>query len=306
VRVHNLIALENTTQKGQYLMAMGAMILTAFFWAVIEILGGLIPKGYSPVQTVWSRYFVHILFMLAIFGPRKRGALMRTDCIGMQIARAMLMLGMPICFIFGTRLLPLNVLWFVFFSTGLLQLLFASYILHEVVSVDLWIASVFGWAGVWLMAGAILPPFNWSLIPPLGMGVCYVIYLLMTRRMRHESAQTNLFHTAFWVVLPLSFLLPLAWKMPTLRVIGIYTGIGLSGYLCLYFLDKTMEMAPAALTAPFFFTIPLWTGILEYIIYHKAPLPLTWLGAVIVLATSAYLVLVESIGRRHLVNSADK
>jgi drug/metabolite transporter (DMT)-like permease len=287
-------------------MAMGAMVLTAFFWAVIEILGGLIPKGYSPVQTVWSRYFVHLLFMLVIFGPRKQGALIQTNCLGMQVTRATLMLGMPVCFVIGTTLLPFHVVWLVFWSSVLVQLFVAGYILHESISADLWLVSVFGWAGVWFMAGVPLPPLNWRLIPPLGMGFCYALYVIMTRKMRHESAQTNLFHTALWVFLPLSFLLPLDWKTPTLRVIGIYTGIGLSGYLCLYFLDKTMEMAPAALTAPFIFTVPLWSSVLEYFIHHKVPTALSWLGAIIIVAASVYIILVESIGRRHLVCAGDQ
>jgi drug/metabolite transporter (DMT)-like permease len=303
MRLANLFAPVKSTQKEQYLMAMGAMVLTAFFWAVIEILGGLVPKGYSPVQTVWSRYFVHLLFMLAVFGPRKRGALVRTNCIGMQFGRAMLMLGMPVCFVFGTMLLPLHLVWLVFWSSVLVQLMFACYILHENISADLWIACVFGWAGVWLMTGAPTPPLNWRLIPPLGMGLCYALYVIMTRKMRHESVQTNLFHTALWVFVPLSFLLPLDWKTPTLRVIGMYAGIGLSGYLCLYFLDKTTEMAPVAMTAPFIFTVPLWSGVLEYLFYHKAPVALTWFGAIIIIAVSAYVILVESIGRRHLVYS---
>jgi drug/metabolite transporter (DMT)-like permease len=302
--VHNFLTLLNATQKGWHLMAMVTMVLAAFFWAVIETLGGLIPKGYSPVQTVWSRYFVHLLFMLAVFGPRQRGALVRTNCIGRQVTRAMLMLVMPICFVFGTILLPLNVVWLVFWSSVLVQLLFAGLVLHENVSADLWIACVFGWAGLWLMTGAALPPLNWRLIPPLGMGFCYALYVVMTRRMRHESSHANLFHTALWVFLPLSPLLPLDWKMPTLRVIGIYLGIGLFGYVCLYFIDKTMEMVPAVLTAPFIFTVPLWSGVLEYFVHHKVPVALTWLGAIIVAAASAYVVVVESFGRRRLVSSS--
>ena len=61
---------------------MAAMTAAAFFWAVIEHLGGFVPRGYSPVQTVWSRYFVHLLFMLVVFPPRQRSALVRTRCLG--------------------------------------------------------------------------------------------------------------------------------------------------------------------------------------------------------------------------------
>lgn len=62
MNLHDFFPLVNTAQKGIYLMATGTMVLAAFFGAVIEISRGLIPEGYSPVQTVWSavlEYFVH-------------------------------------------------------------------------------------------------------------------------------------------------------------------------------------------------------------------------------------------------------
>lgn len=282
-------------------MAMVAMVLTAFFWAAIEILGGLIPKGYSPVQTVWSRYLVHILFMLVVFGPRRRTALVRTTCIGMQVSRALLMLGMPLCFILGVTLLPLKVVWAVSWISSLVVLFLAAVALGERISPELWIVSGLGWIGVWLMLGAIPPPIDWRLIPPLGMGLCYAVYVIMTRTMRTESSCANLFHTALWVLLPLSLLIPFQWKMPTPRLLAVYAGIGILGYLCLYFLDKSMELAPAALSMPLIYTVPIWSSVLDYLVYGELPMKVTILGAMIVLGVISYVVWVESTGKRPLV-----
>ena len=107
--VDRLLAAATASEKGRHLTAMAAMTAAAFFWAVVENLGGLVPRGDSPVQTVWSRYLVHLLFMLIAFGPREGRALVRTRCFGLQVSRALLMVGMPACFIWGAILLPMQI-----------------------------------------------------------------------------------------------------------------------------------------------------------------------------------------------------
>ena len=57
-------------QSNGHRKAMAAMTAAAFLWALVELLGKSVPRGYSPVQTVWSRYLFHILFMSAIFASR--------------------------------------------------------------------------------------------------------------------------------------------------------------------------------------------------------------------------------------------
>jgi len=147
-------------EKKRYLLAMMAMILVGFFWAVVETLGHYIPRGYSPIQTVWSRYLVHMLFMLAAFGPRKRTSLIRTDCLWMQISRALLMLGMPVCFIAGAAFLPIDVVWVVSWCAVTIELGLSAWILRERVRPGLWIAAASGWLGVWVMSGVDFPPLE--------------------------------------------------------------------------------------------------------------------------------------------------
>jgi drug/metabolite transporter (DMT)-like permease len=291
----------NATPKGRHLMAMGAMVLTAFFWAVIEILGSLIPRGYSPFQTVWFRYLVHLLFMIAIFGPSQGKALVRTGCIGLQVSRALLMLGMTVCFIWGTRILPVQDVWLLSWGSVLMLLALGWLLLRERVAPGVWAAAAAGWAGIWVMSGACLQPVTWRYLAPLGMGFCFALYVIMTRRLRTENTYAKLFHTALWVFLPLSFLLPLRWKMPSLQVLGIYAIIGLLGYLCLYFLDKSIDLAPASLSAPLVYTVPVWSCIIDFLIMGKTPGGMAAAGALIVVATSAYMVLGEWSGRVRLV-----
>ena len=225
-------------EKKRHLLAMMAMILVGFFWAVVETLGHYIPRGYSPIQTVWSRYLVHMLFMLAAFGPRKRTSLIRTDCLWMQISRALLMLGMPVCLIAGAAFLPIDVVWVVSWCAVTMELGLSAWILRERVRPGLWIAAASGWLGVWIMSGVDFPTLSWRYLAPVGMGFCFAAYVIMTRCMTGESTSTKLFHTALWVFGALSLIVPFLWKTPTPRTLVIYILIGIIGFFCLLFWTK--------------------------------------------------------------------
>ena len=289
------------SQKGRQLTAMAAMTAAAFFWAVVEHLGGFIPKGYSAMQTVWSRYLVHLLFMLVVFAPRRRSNLVRTRCFGLQVSRALLMVGMPACFIWGVALLPVQVVWLISWSSVLQLLIWSDVLLRERVAPGLWIAAASGWVGIWIMSGEVLPPVSWRYLAPIGMGFCFALYVVMTSRMQGESTQAKLFHTALWVFLVMSLVVPLQWKMPSPKVLLVYIGIGLTGYLGLFFLDKSIELAPVSLTAPLIYTVPLWSCIQEIIITEKPPGAMAAAGALIITATSAFIVLAVWSGRVRLV-----
>ena len=278
-------------EKKRYLLAMMAMILVGFFWAVVETLGHYIPRGYSPIQTVWSRYLVHMLFMLAAFGPRKRTSLIRTDCLWMQISRALLMLGMPVCFIAGAAFLPIDVVWVVSWCAVTIELGLSAWILRERVRPGLWIAAASGWLGVWVMSGVDFPPLSWRYLAPVGMGSCFAVYVVMTRCMSGESTSTKLFHTALWVFGALSLIVPFLWKTPTPRLLVIYTLIGIIGFFCLFFLDKAIEMAPVSTTAPIIYTVPIWYCLQDCIIKGRPPGMMSVAGALIIVVSFVFFAM---------------
>src|SRR4029453_2184019 len=101
------------------------MSLSIALWALMEFLGRVIPAGYSPYQTVWVRYATHLLFMMTVWGPRYKTSLIRTPHWGMQIVRALLMLGMPFFFITAIYRMPLDDALAVFWISPLLVMGFA-------------------------------------------------------------------------------------------------------------------------------------------------------------------------------------
>jgi drug/metabolite transporter (DMT)-like permease len=212
---------------------------------------------YSPYQTVWVRYGAYLVFMLAILGRTEGWKMVCTPRLGRQVFRSLLMLAMPFCFISAVcRGINLRLVWAMSWIAVPMTILMANVILRERFATAQWIAALIGLAGTWLF---IRPPFprtgGWLLLLPLGMGFCFALYVVLTREMRTEPTSANLFHTALWVFIPLSFVMPSVWHTPSPKVALVMIGIGVWGFVVLLFLDRALAWAPASLVAPFIYIL---------------------------------------------------
>lgn len=232
-----------------------AMLLMAAFatlWAAIEALGGLVLHRYSPYQVVWVRYAVHLAVMLAVWGWRQPRSLLGTRRPVFQLARSLLMLGMPAAWVVGMQsgMAP-TTLMCVFWLNPLLLLLLAWIFLHERIAAHLWIATLVAACG----AVALHPPGGLEtvtlLVLPLAMALCFSLYVVMTRSLRTESTKTNLFYTALGVFLALTPTMPGLWVTPEPLDALIMCAIGVLGLAALYLIDRMAAAAPVSVSAPF-------------------------------------------------------
>lgn len=239
-------------------------LLVAVFtlcWAVVEVIGTA--ANVSAYQVVWTRYAVHLAFMLLVFGPRHGRALVRTARPGRQVIASLLMLGMPLCFIWGLERMPIKdeaaALW-----------LAPAMVVAISVAIG-WpyggrrtvITTAIGFAGAMLICSPDGGVFRRADILGVGAALCLALYLVVVRSMQDENILTKLFHTALWVWVSLSLGLASFWKTPTLRGMIAMVAIGLFGWLGLFALDLAIEAMPVGLLAPVLYTQLVWATLLE-------------------------------------------
>ncbi len=81
-----------------------AVLLFASHDAMSKYLSGF----YPIVMVVWARYVVHTLLMLVVFVPRSGfSAVVRTKRPGLQLLRALCLIGTSLLFTTGLRYIPL-------------------------------------------------------------------------------------------------------------------------------------------------------------------------------------------------------
>ncbi|HXC26241.1 MAG TPA: hypothetical protein VNU46_10030 [Gemmatimonadaceae bacterium] len=148
-------------------------------------------------------------------------------------------------------------------------------------------AAVIGFLGAILICRPDTDVFHPATLFALGMAASLACYLVMSRTMRHEAELPKLFHTALWVFVPLSFVLPFFWQTPTLQGFVVMSAIGVIGCGALYALDRSVEIAPPALMAPVLYTQLAWDALLHWPLHAATSMVRTLAGIVLIFTAAA-------------------
>ncbi len=268
--------------------SMLLMVAFGALWALLEAVATHMTRSYSPFQVVWTRYAVHLAFMLAVWGWREPLSLVSTRRPVYQLARSALMLVMPASFVFGLmRGLSPNTLMSVFWVTPLLVLAFSAVLLREFAPTVLWLAAAGATAGAILVLDPQAPSGSllWPLAP-LVMAGSFSLYVVMTRALRAETSRANLFYTAFGVFIALSPLMPWVWVTPSRHDFAIMVAIGLIGWLSLYLLDRMAAASAVTESAPVSPAQAVVAVGLGALAGHFHPRPEFWAGLALLAAVA--------------------
>jgi drug/metabolite transporter (DMT)-like permease len=274
---------------------MKLMVAFVALWAAEEALIGLLLGRYGLIQIVWLRFALHLVLLWAICGGTKGGALWRTQRPGFQLLRASMMVGMPACWALGARhgLSPAT-LMSVFWLAPLLILGLAGLFLKERVPAKVWLAVVAACVGVFALTGPHAMPRAILLVYPLGMAMCFSVYVVMTRSLRNEPTRTNLFYTGLGVCLLLAPLVPSGWVTPSVPDLLTLTGVALLGLGGLWALERLTAAAPVSAAAPLvYLQIPFAIGI-AWGLGHYDPTLRTMGGLLVIGAVVLHAWLLEA------------
>ena len=230
------------------------MTLAMVIWLALEAIAGIVMRRYSPFQVVWTRYAVHLTFMLLVWGWREPSSLWVTKRPVFQLSRSLLMVGMPASWVFARQMgVSSAELMSIFWMAPLLILVLASAFLGERAKGSLWVAAALAYAGaILVLEPRFVPKWpSWAL--PFVMGLTFSGYVVMTRSLRYEPTRANLFYTAAGVFIVLTPVMPEVWVTPDAKDLAVLVVVGLLGWVGLYVLDRTAAAGPASISAPFAF-----------------------------------------------------
>ena len=93
----------------------------------------------------------------------------------------------------------------------------------------------------------------------------------------------------YWKLWVRKLALPFEWLAPTPRDWALFILLGLLGSVTMWFMTLAYRHAPAAVVAPFDYTILLWGLLLGWLIWHELPDPEIWPGAVLLIGCGLYI-----------------
>ncbi|MEP9357031.1 DMT family transporter [Xanthobacter sp. KR7-65] len=281
-------------------IGIALMCLAVMSFALTDTLAKWLSGHINVFVVVWARYVIHFAFSLLVFNPWSVPGLMRTTRPLLQIGRSALLFMTTALNFTALQFLQLDQTVSIMFSIPFFVALFAGPMLGERVGAKRWIAIMVGFSGILLVvrpgAGGIHP----AAILCLCAACTYALYSITTRMLaRTDSSTTTLFYSSLVGSIAASLPLPFVWETPhEPLVFGAMLGLGGIAGVGHFVLILAHARAPAATLAPYIYTQILSMIALGWLVFGQVPSPWTLAGAAIVIASGAYLLVVEARSRR--------
>lgn len=280
---------------------MGFALAFAVVWSLIEVFVTRLDQRYDLVQVEGVRFGVHLLLMAGVWGRLHSTPVWRTGRPMAQILRGLCMLGLPFGFLASLMAgasipVALTGLWL----APLFALVLAALFLRDRAPRALWVCAAAGLAAVVCLLAPARPSSLSMLVMPVLTGLSFALYLALTRSLRHEPIQTNLFYVGLVGFLTLLPFMPGVWVVPGLRDAALLVGVGMFGYVALWLLERSLRCWSLSHVAPLIYVHVLVLHLLSLVFHGRLPSMRLVLGVAVIGVISLYVWGRASVHRKSL------
>lgn len=239
---------------------------------------------YPILLLTWFRYLSHTVLLGSLLLPRHGLAALRSKRPGLQLCRALALLGISLLFVTGLRYVPLAEATAVIFLAPLLVTLLSAIFLREQVRPVQWLAVFLGFVGVLVIVRPSAELFEPAILLPLGAAFCFALYQILTRLSApHDSAATSNLLAGLINLSLVSVLLPLFWQTPEWEHLPALLSLGVMGMCGHQLLTLAFRHATPALLAPFSYGQLLIAGLFGWLFFDQLPDAVALLGMALVI-----------------------
>lgn len=276
------------------------MCLAHSLFPVMNGLVQVLSERYPSEQIVWARTASHLIFILALFAPRRGLRIVISNRPRLQVTRSLLVVATTMLFFSGLAYLPLAKAASISFTGPFLIVLLAWPMLGERITRDRLGAVAAAFIGVLVVVRPGTEVFQWASLLILASAVTYAVDQVYTRRVAEfDRPETSAIYSALVGTVVMSGIMVFSWTTPqTWSDIGLMALLGVIGGFGHYCVAKSMTYAPANLVAPFMYLQMVGAVVVGYLFSGTLPDLGTWIGATIIIGAGLFIGLREARGAR--------
>jgi drug/metabolite transporter (DMT)-like permease len=241
-------------------------------------------EGADPLIISFWRSLVLLLLILPWIVAHRRTALRSTHPLGQLLRVAFSMIGLVLLVIAQANL-PLAEVSALTFAAPLFGMMGAALFLGEVVRARRWVATLVGFAGVWL----VLRPGVSDVSPLFALPLISALFIagsnLMIRFLAKDDAPTT---TVAWLAITLVPAL-FAWAWPTpmaLFWMAMLGAAGLGAHICIV---RAFTAAEASAVLSYDYSRLIVTSTLGFFVFAEMPTLWTWVGGAVIVGAVVYI-----------------
>jgi drug/metabolite transporter (DMT)-like permease len=268
------------------LMMTGGAACVALQNSMIRIVSAEI----HTFEIVFFRNLFGLVALLPAMGGGVGLTLMRTTRPGGLLAMSSAHLAGMVCYFMAIAYLPLAEVIALGFSKPLFVTLGAALVLREVVRARRWTAVLVGFAGVMIVlrpGAAAISPYALLILGGTVLGAA--VTLMIKRLTATERIATIVWYQA---LISTVFALPLCllhWRMPDAMGWLMLIAIGALGTLSWLAMTRSIFLVDASAVVPFEFLRLPFAAVAAYLLFAEVPSVATWIGGVLIFATTIYI-----------------
>ena len=271
---------------------IGCAVVGLFGMAVMDACAKVLGSGYAVSQIILARNGIGALAVVLFVLLSGAGfATLRPRRPLLLALRTLVNLGAAYFFFTGLRYLPLADAFAIAFAAPLFITALSVPVLGEHVGIRRWGAVIFGFAGVLVVVQPGSESFRLEALLPLGAALSYAVAMLIGRILtRDMSTASIMFWPSLGAAAAMLALMPLQWQTPTLPDAGLFVFMGLIGTLGMSLITQGYRHAPAAVIAPFDYSVLVWGVIIGWLVFQDIPTANVWIGAAMLIASGLYIL----------------
>lgn len=269
------------------------LMLGAFFcFAVMDTSAKwLVVAAIPSLQVAFLRYFVHLLWVVLIYFPRKGFSITRSTVPHLQILRAFLLFCGTAFNFTALKYLPLTTTIAFFFAAPMVVCLLSIPILKEQVGIKRFAAIVVGFIGVLIIVAPWGDDFDYHIFLAVGAMLGASGYFVMSRVVAGKDS--NSVAQFYCAGVPTLLLAPVAWsiwQMPATALDwGLLVLLGSLGMLGHSLLTLAHRFAEASVLAPTVYSQIIYITLFSWLFFDSIPTLSTAIGVFIIICSGIYI-----------------
>ncbi|UWR22648.1 DMT family transporter [Sulfitobacter sp. S190] len=273
------------------LLGLGAFAVYATHDAAIKSLG----STYSPFQIVFFVVLFSFPVVTLMLVSNSAAENLRPHSLMWTAIRTATVVIGGFCAFYAFSVLPLAETYAILFASPLLITVLSVPILGEVVRLHRWVAVVIGLLGVIV----VLRPGSAelglghlaALVAAFGSALSGVIMRKIGSTERREVLILYPLLANFGIML---CILPFVYQPMPLADLGTVLLIAVLAVIAMSLIIRAYTLADAAIVAPMQYSQIIWAAVFGYLFFNETSDLMTFVGAGIIIASGAYIVLREA------------
>lgn len=250
------------------LLAGLLMIIASLLMAGHDAITKYLTSVVVITSILWFRYFTQAIILLVLFVVKKNIFYYKSNKSGLQILRAVSLLGLSVFSIIGFKYLPLAQVVSVIFCAPILVAVLSYFLFKEKNSLIYWIYLIIGFGGVLLMVRPEKSSLSLYFIFPFLAALSFAFHQVINKKLSLQDSvfTSNLITSLICLTLLTPFFLINYERVNSINYIYLFS-LGVFATLGHLLMTISFKFAPASIMAPITYTQIIFVGIISYFLF---------------------------------------